>query len=105
MGETDRPEQAEILSLARARVVVSGRVQGVFFRQSCAREAREAGVTGSVVNRPDGRVEAVFQGSREAVDRLIEWCRTGPPSARVDDVSISWEPAEEHPSEFRVGWF
>jgi acylphosphatase len=78
----------------RRRVVVSGRVQGVFFRQSCAHEAAAAGVAGWVENRPDGRVEVVFEGPDEAVDRLVAWCGHGPRSARVDDVSVT----EEEPS-------
>jgi acylphosphatase len=78
----------------RRRVVVSGRVQGVFFRQSCAHEAAAVGVAGWVENRPDGRVEAVFEGPDEAVDRLVAWCGHGPRSARVDDVSVT----EEEPS-------
>ncbi len=67
---------------------MSGRVQGVFFRDDCRREAIAAGVTGWVRNRVDGRVEAVFEGDPDAVDRLVSWCRTGPPSARVSDVDV-----------------
>jgi len=92
MGEPDRPEHAEVLiGDVCARVVVSGRVQGVFFRYTCAHEARDAGLRGSVRNLPDGRVEAVFQGPKPAVDSLIRWCHAGPPSARVADVTVSWE--------------
>lgn len=72
----------------RVRVLVSGRVQGVFFRASCARLARDAGLGGFVRNRPDGRVEAAFEGPAEAVDRLVDWCRGGPDLARVDHVEI-----------------
>jgi acylphosphatase len=70
------------------RVVVSGRVQGVFFRATCARLARDAGVGGYVRNRADGRVEAAFEGADDAVDRLVEWCRRGPEMARVEHVEI-----------------
>jgi acylphosphatase len=70
------------------RVVVAGRVQGVFFRATCARLARDAGVGGYVRNRPDGRVEAAFEGQDEAVDRMVEWCRHGPEMAHVDDVEV-----------------
>ena len=66
--------------------MVSGRVQGVWFRESCRREAVAAGVAGWVANRPDGRVEAVFEGDEGAVAGLVEWCRRGPPRARVDSV-------------------
>jgi acylphosphatase len=70
----------------RVRVVVTGRVQGVFFRDSCRERARTEGVGGWVKNRADGSVEAEFEGSRPAIDRLIAWCRTGPARARVDAV-------------------
>jgi acylphosphatase len=96
MGESDRSKHAEVLSGdVCARVVVSGRVQGVFFRYSCAREARGAGLRGSVRNLPDGRVEAVFQGPSAAVERLVRWCSQGPPAARVTDVAVSWESVDE----------
>jgi acylphosphatase len=63
-------------------------VQGVFFREDCRREAVGAGVAGWVRNRPDGRVEAVFEGEPDAVARLVTWCRTGPPSARVTGIEV-----------------
>jgi acylphosphatase len=85
----------------RVRVTVSGRVQGVFYRATCARLAREAGLAGHVRNLPDGRVEAVFEGPGEGVDRLVAWCRTGPEMARVDEVEIVAEqPLGDR--EFRV---
>ena len=74
--------------MRRVRVTVDGRVQGVFYRATCARLARDAGVGGHVRNLPDGRVEAVFEGPDAEVDRLVEWCRTGPEMARVDEVEI-----------------
>jgi acylphosphatase len=67
---------------------VSGRVQGVFFRDACAREAAALGVRGWVRNLADGRVEAVFEGDEPAVAALVEWCRTGPPRARVSGVEV-----------------
>jgi acylphosphatase len=69
-------------------VVVEGRVQGVFYRVSCAHEARAAGLAGRVRNLPDGRVEAVFEGDPRAVDALVTWCRSGPPHARVDALHV-----------------
>ena len=71
---------------ARAHVWVSGRVQGVWFRESCREEAVLRGLAGWVRNLPDGRVEAVFEGLPEAVDALVAWCHEGPPRARVRSV-------------------
>jgi acylphosphatase len=80
--------------VVRRKVVVSGRVQGVFFRASCRDEATSAGVAGWVSNEPDGTVKAVFEGEADAVDRLIAWCRQGPPQADVDDVTVTEEQPE-----------
>lgn len=77
----------------RRRMVVSGRVQGVFFRDTCRRRALGLGVAGWVANRQDGRVEAAFEGSPEAVEDMVAWCRRGPPLANVTGVEIS----HEHP--------
>lgn len=66
-------------------------VQGVFFRQETYRRARTRGVAGWVCNTADGRLEAVFEGSRQAVDSMLRWCREGPPLARVEGVEVSWE--------------
>ena len=70
-------------------VVVHGRVQGVFFRDSCRREAEGSDVTGWVRNEPDGTVGALFEGDPRAVDRLVAWCRQGPPGARVARVDVT----------------
>ncbi len=78
----------------RVRVVVHGRVQGVFFRDTVRRAARERGVAGSVRNVPDGTVEAVFEGERGAVEALVELCREGPPGAQVERVEVSSGPPE-----------
>ena len=80
--------------MIRRRVVVHGHVQGVFFRETARRRAQAAGVTGWVRNRPDGAVEAVFEGEREAVERLVEFCREGPRGARVDWVDVAAEDPE-----------
>jgi len=80
----------------RRRVVVHGLVQGVFFRDTCRREAWAAGVSGWVRNRADGTVEAVFEGPADAVGMLVDWSREGPPYARVDKVDVyDEEPAGE----------
>lgn len=78
--------------MIRKRVFVEGLVQGVYFRDTCRRTAAAQAVTGWVRNLPDGRVEAVFEGEPEAVARMVEWTRTGPPHARVDDVRAVDEP-------------
>jgi len=75
----------------RARVLVSGRVQGVFFREETRRRARSLGIAGWVANRPEGTVEAVFEGPREQVESMVGWCSRGPSGARVDDVQLAWE--------------
>jgi len=81
----------------RVHVVVSGRVQGVFFRAECARLARGRGLSGFVRNLADGRVEAAFEGGAEGVDALVAWCRAGPPMAWVEGVEIVEEPpTREH---------
>jgi acylphosphatase len=83
-------------------VVVRGRVQGVFFRASTARRAEKLGLSGSVRNRPDGAVEAVLQGDDGAVDRMVEWCRTGPDLADVRSVEVSEQPGAPEEHGFRV---
>jgi len=77
---------------ARRRVVVHGNVQGVFFRDSCRREASSRGVAGWVSNRRDGAVEAVFEGDADAVSSMVDWCSRGPRGA---DVSSMDETSEE----------
>jgi acylphosphatase len=79
--------RSDPIEAIRVRVVVSGRVQGVWFRDSCREEARALGVRGFVRNRADGAVEAEFEGPEAAVERMIAWCHTGPPRARVDVVN------------------
>jgi acylphosphatase len=80
--------------VVRARVEVSGRVQGVFFRDTCRREAARHGVAGWVRNRPDGSVEAVFEGPPAAVDAMVAWSRHGPRRAEVTSAEVHREPPE-----------
>lgn len=75
----------------RAHVVISGRVQGVFFRSETQDKAYRRNVTGWVRNLPDDRVEAVFEGEKADVDALVEFCRSGPLGARVKKVDVTWE--------------
>ncbi len=76
------------------RLVMSGRVQGVGFREATVDAARAAGVVGWVRNRADGTVEVLAQGSSDAVDRLVAWCRRGPPLARVTGVDVATAAAD-----------
>jgi acylphosphatase len=76
---------------ARARVIVGGKVQGVFFRYSTQEMANRLRVFGWVKNRWDGKVEAVFEGERHRVEEMIEWCHKGPPGSHVQGVDIHWE--------------
>jgi acylphosphatase len=71
-------------------VRVRGRVQGVFFRGETEGRALSLGLAGWVRNEPDGTVRAVFEGPRERVESMVDWCRRGPRGARVDDVDVEW---------------
>lgn len=91
------------MNAVRAHVLVSGWVQGVSFRYSTYREARRQGVVGWVRNLPDGRVEAIFEGNRDAVERMVRWCRHGPPGASVEGVEVDWQTASGEFVEFGIG--
>ncbi|ADP77339.1 acylphosphatase [Methanothermus fervidus DSM 2088] len=82
----------------RAHIFISGRVQGVFFRANTKKVAEKHGVKGWVRNLPDGRVEAVLEGEKEDVEKVIEFCREGPPLAKVTNVDVKWE---KYKGEFR----
>ena len=82
------------MAVVRRRLLVSGRVQGVFFRDGARRETRSAGVAGEARNLPDGRVEILLEGEAGAVEDVVEWCRRGPPGAVVTDVAVADEPPE-----------
>jgi acylphosphatase len=85
------------MTTIRRRIVVTGRVQGVFYRDTCRREADRHGVAGWVSNRPDGSVEAVLEGEAAAVEAVLGWARSGPPQASVAGVDVTEEPPEgEH---------
>jgi acylphosphatase len=75
----------------RAHVFISGKVQGVYFRQNTKQVATGHGVNGWVRNLPDGRVEAVFEGNEMNVNKVIEWCHVGPPKSKVEDVSVKFQ--------------
>ena len=85
----------------RAHVFVSGRVQGVYFRATTRDTAEEQGVDGWVRNLQDGRVEAVFEGSEDAVESMVEFCHEGSPMAEVEDVEVEYE-APQGEEGFRI---
>ncbi len=75
----------------RAHIFISGKVQGVFFRQTTRRQAENLDVKGWIRNLPDGRVEAVFEGEEESVKSIVEFCKHGPSRAKVENVELKWE--------------
>lgn len=86
----------------QVHLLVTGRVQGVSFRYYTAQTGRELGLTGWVRNLPDGRVEAVACGEKELLERFVDYCRQGPPLARVDDLDFNWSDAVEDFSGFSI---
>lgn len=86
----------------RAHVLVSGRVQGVFFRVETLHEARKRNVVGWVRNSHDNRVEAIFEGQKEAVEKMIEFCRKGPAGAKVTDVAVQWQTYTGEFKDFKI---
>jgi len=88
--------------MVRARLFISGRVQGVFYRATCRDEVGLRGLSGWVRNLPDGRVEALLQGPCDQVESMIAWCFKGPRGAQVDDVAVTYEDAGDDLSGFRI---
>ena len=86
----------------RARVTISGRVQGVFFRDSAREKAENLGLAGWVKNAPDGRVEALFEGHSRNVREMVEWCERGPSQASVENVDADFEEARGDLEGFEV---
>lgn len=84
--------------ILRVHVWVGGRVQGVFFRATTQSMARDLGLSGWVRNLDDGRVEAVFEGSRDAIETMLAWVAEGPAHASVEKLDVRWEPTEGHTS-------
>lgn len=86
----------------RIRIIVTGRVQGVFFRRAAAEQARALDITGWVRNLNDGSVEIVGEGKRRNLEALLAWAHKGPPHARVDEVQAEWEQCEGESGPFQV---
>jgi acylphosphatase len=91
--------------MKRVHVYISGHVQGVFFRKATSRVAADFNIAGWVRNTEDGQVEAVFEGDDAAIDNMIAWCKTGPPAAQVEQVSIREEPYTGVFSGFNINRF
>ncbi len=91
--------------LVRAHVFVSGKVQGVWFRGTTKDEADKLGLTGWVRNLPDGRVEAIFEGEKEKIEKAIQFCGKGPRGARVTAVEVSWESYTGEFKDFKTRYF
>jgi acylphosphatase len=90
------------MEIRRASLTIKGRVQGVFFRESARREADRLGLKGFVRNLESGDVEAVAEGSEQAVEQFIAWCHQGPPSARVEHVGVARQSPSHQFSGFTV---
>ena len=93
------------MGMGRAHLIVSGIVQGVFFRSTSRHQALNLGLTGWVKNRRDGKVEIVVEGEEKAISNFIQWCHEGPTGARVDKVDLTWEDFTGEFSNFSVQYF
>lgn len=89
---------------SRAHIIVSGRVQGVFFRDTTQRWASSLDLSGWVRNLMDGRVEAVIEGDRDKIESLILRLKEGPPMARVERVQVDWQDYVGEFTDFRIAW-
>lgn len=90
--------------LSQVHILVSGMVQGVFFRYSTVRQARELGLTGWVRNLSDGRVEILAQGEKKKLEELLSWSRRGPSGSRVSGIEFFWEEAKLTFTSFKISW-
>lgn len=90
------------MSNVRAKLKITGRVQGVFYRQSTMETANSLGLTGWAKNCLDGSVEVVFEGDKSAIEKAIEWCHQGPPAARVSGITVDWQGFTGNFTRFRI---
>ncbi len=86
----------------QVRLVVSGRVQGVFFRDSARRKAKKIGLVGWVMNQEDGTVKIMAEGEKDKLEEFIQWCYNGPIMAKVDKVKEEWKTAQEKFDKFEI---
>ena len=90
--------------MVRVKLIIKGRVQGVFYRAYTKEEAQKYGITGWVRNLSDGNVEVVAEGKEESIKKLIEWCRKGPPYANVRKVDVIWEEYTGEFADFSISY-
>lgn len=95
----------QAMGKARAHVLISGRVQGVFYRSFTQDIASKLGLNGWVRNCSDGRVEAVFEGDKQTIEKAVSLCHDGPPAARVDAVDVRWDDYKGEFNTFSVRYF
>ncbi len=88
--------------MSQAYLNITGKVQGVFYRDTSQKRAQELNLTGYVKNMPDGSVEALVQGPKEDIEAFIKWCQQGPPSANVENVEVKWQEVTETYDSFEV---
>lgn len=88
----------------RAQIIITGRVQGVFFRDYTRENAMKFGLIGWVKNLADGNVEVVVEGEEDKIDMLIELLKKGPPAARVKDVKVTWQKPDDEFDDFSIRW-
>jgi acylphosphatase len=86
----------------KAHVVITGKVQGVFFRMETKQAADRYGVQGWARNKSDGSVEALFEGDKEKVASIVEWCRQGPPFAKVNNIDVDWQEYKGEFKDFKI---
>jgi len=94
--------QGKFILMLRVKLLISGSVQGVFFRQSAKLEAEKLGIVGWVKNRDDGNVEAMVEGEKAKIAEFIKWCKNGPPFAKVEKVEVEEQKGAEGFSEFSI---
>ncbi len=98
----DYSGSVDIMQYSRLHIFVSGKVQGVYFRQNTSYKAQELNIMGWVRNLRDGRVESVLEGERENINKLLDWCNDGPKNAIVTDIEIINEPYRKEFSDFQI---
>ena len=87
---------------SRSHIFVSGKVQGVFFRENTRKKAAEFGLSGFVRNLPNGKVEAVFEGEKEKIEKIIQWIKKGSETAQVENIEIDWQNSQGEFKNFKI---